>query len=200
MDRPKINLGYRHRLFFDTETSGLDPRTCEIIELSLLIEEVGADPYEPGIITDLYTTKIKPTKPVPEEAARINGYNPEAWATAPTFMEIAPRIAALFRKGGICIGQNIPFDRAFLEAEMERCGYRDPKTGKPFRFYHAVDTTTLAYAAWGLPGAIEKVKLTELTKFLGIPHADAHSAEGDVRACREVFYRALAELRGVRRS
>lgn len=176
-----------YRCFLDTETTGLNTRKDQIIEICLVLEEF--DPalrFIRGNIIRIFTTKVKPTIKVSESASEINGYTPEAWEYAPYFYEIADKVAEILSLAIEIVGHNISYDRAIIEEAMIRCsGHED------FSFYHTIDTATLAYEHWVFTGHIPKPSLTLITKYLGIEHSKAHSAEADVFACREVFYRVM---------
>ncbi len=59
-----------------------------------------------------------------------------------------------------------------------------------------IDTTTMAYTAWGLDGELH-LGMDNLRDFLGISTEGAHGALKDAMDCREVFYRALSPRRGI---
>lgn len=59
-----------------------------------------------------------------------------------------------------------------------------------------IDTTTMAYTAWGLDGELH-LGMDNLRDFLHISKEGAHGALKDALDCREVFYRSLARRRGV---
>lgn len=179
-----------YRCFLDTETTGLNTRKDQIIEICLVLEEFDPDHrHLRGNIVRTFTTKVKPTIKVAERAAAINGYTPKAWEYAPYFYEIADKVAEILSLAIEIVGHNISYDRAIIEEAMIRCsGHED------FSFYHTIDTATLAYEHWVVLGYIPKQSLPVVTKYLGIEHSKAHSAESDTLACREVFYRALSEV------
>ncbi|TXH09580.1 MAG: 3'-5' exonuclease [Spirochaetes bacterium] len=191
MGFPMSNKSFR--CFLDTETTGLNTRKDQIIEICLVLEEF--DPVRPflrGNIIRTFTRKVKPTTKVSEKAAAINGYTPEAWKYAPYFYEIADEVAEILSLATEIVGHNISYDRAIVEEAMIRCsGHED------FSFHHTIDTATLAYEHWVFTGHISSRSLTAVTKHLGIEHSKAHSAESDVFACREVFYRAMEKTLGI---
>lgn len=55
----------------DTETSGLSPEQSEILSIAAVSSRIGSEPF---------VAYVLPTKEVPAEAAKVNGYTPERWA------------------------------------------------------------------------------------------------------------------------
>jgi DNA polymerase III subunit epsilon len=164
-------------MFFDVETGGLDHTTCDIIEVAC----IRTDPTG-KTIRDEYVAKVIPTRPVEEEAARINGYSREKWAAEAVPLNTAMVKVLSVARDALFTAHNSPFDWGFLEAAIKTCKQRWSST------YHKIDTVALAMPLLRA-GLVENVKLTTLTKFFGIPHEMAHSAMADARACREVFLR-----------
>ena len=72
-----------------------------------------------------------------------------------------------------------------MTAELKRAGV-EPKIS-----HRTIDTTTVAFMAWGLDGKL-KLSLDSLRDHLGLSREGAHTALKDALDCREVFYRALA--------
>lgn len=174
------------RIYLDTETTGLDPATHEVIEVAVVREEVEYPYTQPGKITLMWSRKVAPQhiETASPEALRVNGYTPEAWANAQPFSAIAGELVEHL-KGGTLIGHNPKFDVGFITAELKRAGV-EPKVS-----HRTIDTTTVAFMAWGLDGKL-KLSLDNLRKHLGLSSEGAHTAQQDALDCREVFYRALA--------
>lgn len=174
------------RIYLDTETTGLDPATAEVIEVAVVREEVEYPYTQPGTITARWCRKVAPQhiETASPEALKVNGYTPEAWADAVPFKDIAEELVAHL-KGGTIIGHNPKFDTGFITAELKRAGV------EPRISHRTIDTTTVAFMAWGLDGKL-KLSLDNLRKHLGLSSEGAHTALQDALDCREVFYRALA--------
>jgi len=181
------------RLYVDTETTGLDPLTHEIIEIAMVLEEVPEDPLAIGKIVDQWETKIRPLRieDASPMALQVNGYTPEAWEGAPTFAEVSQKIAQWIRRAACIVGHNPKFDTAFLQAEFDRIGI---EPGIP---YHTIDTVGLAYVAWKWTGGGPALKLDRIRDFLGIEVAPSHSAMKDVMDCRRVLYEARGTMTGI---
>lgn len=177
--------------FLDIETTHLDPKKSSILEISIITD------WENGN-TDVWTTKIKP-KPIElkfasQEALDICGYNDKDWEEAPGFEEVADTIASKLRFGPL-IAHNISFDINHLTAVFERYKYQQwnrelPESAKTFSFgYPKIDTCALAYMF--LP--TERQNLDTIREHLEISPEGAHSAEKDVKDCRQLFYHIVTE-------
>ena len=181
-----VNLRKTKRIFLDTETTGLDEKEHEIIEITLLIETVDFEhPNRPTPVVE-WTKRIKPKhieKAAPEALA-INGYTEEEWSSAVPFEDIAPELKLLLMNA-ILVGHNLSFDIRFLQEEFRRAGI-EIDLG-----HHFIDTVTLAYSRWAIPGKVEKLSLDTLRKYLRIPVAQTHSSPKDAYDCRIVFYRTI---------
>jgi DNA polymerase III epsilon subunit-like protein len=87
-------------------------------------------------------------------------------------------------EGCILAGHNVSYDAAILERNLDR-------TNIPMRRfpYHKLDTVTLAYEHL-VPLGVPNITLKASCAFVGIELAkeDAHTAMGDVKACRQLFH------------
>lgn len=165
----------RNLLFLDTETGGLSPACRDILEVACVL----TDPSGQTVIEE-WDAKILATRPVDEKAAEINGYDPVKWAAeAMPLSEAMVKVLSMARDAVMCC-HNAPFDKGFLDAALALC--RQRWTGS----YHTLCTMSLAMPLLRA-GLVDNVKLTTLTRYFGIPHADAHRAMSDARACRDVF-------------
>lgn len=176
-DRPAVkdcNL-----LFFDCETSGLSPVYNEIIELGCIL----TDPTGHTVLKE-YCAKVKPTKPVDPNAAAVNGYTEEKWASEAISLSAALKEVVSMAKDAVFVAHNAAFDWSFLEMAMRQNAMRYPGT------YHKCDTVALS---WPLlkEGKVPNVKLGTLTQFFSIKHDDAHTALSDVRACRDLYLKLM---------
>ncbi|HEY4121842.1 MAG TPA: 3'-5' exonuclease [Byssovorax sp.] len=114
--------------------------------------------------------------------AHIHGIDPREVERAPTFAELAPRVAELL-DGAVLVAHAAAWDVAFLEAEFARAG-----ASSRVPFY--LDTLTLSRRAFALPSH----RLGALAEAFGVEQRAAHRAEDDVRVLREVFRRVSAQL------
>jgi DNA polymerase III epsilon subunit-like protein len=164
--------------FLDTETTGLDPETSEILEIAIIRRE--ADGTE-----RTFHTRVKPTPEGLEKAhpkaLSINGYaaQPELWEAAPGLTDVANEIAD-FLEGGFLVGHNVAFDERMLNANFSRFGI---KRRIP---YHKIDTITLAYEHL-TPLGLERCSLDSVREFLGWSGDGAHTALVDAQDSMRLF-------------
>lgn len=111
----QLNLK-RSIVFFDLETTGLNPSVDRIVEISLL--KISVDGNEKQ-----QTWFINPEMPVSKEASAVHGYTDEFLADKPTFREKAREIAD-FIGGSDLAGYNIlKFDVPMLVEEFLRVDF-----------------------------------------------------------------------------
>jgi DNA polymerase-3 subunit epsilon len=176
---PRPALKDHDLLFLDFETGGLSATKHDFVEVACVrTSPNGHD------VRDEYVAKVFPRKPVDPEAAAINGYSVEKWASVAVPAKEALIKVLTLGKDTMLACHNTPFDKSFLEAALAEHQMRWPGS------YHSLDTVSLAMPLLRA-GLVQNVKLTTLTAYFKIEHADAHSALSDARACREVFLRLM---------
>ena len=182
-----------NRTYLDTETTGLDPYSHEIIEIAFVVEEVPEDPNAVGKIIETWETKLRPHHigAAHPRALEVNGYTAEAWEGAPFFADVANKIAEFLSRATCLVGHNPKFDTSFLESAFRREGMN------PYIPYHQIDTVTSAYEAFLWTGVGPKLSLDNLRDHLGIPRATSHSALKDALDARRLLYAARSKLTGV---
>jgi DNA polymerase III epsilon subunit-like protein len=120
----------------DVETTGLDPRHHEIIEIGMVVFD--SRTFE---ITELFEVKIKPERiedSMPKALA-VNGYNEEEWENSASLHD-AMLMLAEKSEGAMFCAHNMIFDWMFL-SEAEN------KTGVELPFErHKLDLLTLAWS------------------------------------------------------
>lgn len=161
-------------VFFDLETTGTDPATDRIVEISVLR-------IEPDGREEVRTRRINPERPIPPEAAAVHGIRDEDVKDAPTFRQIARSLLAFIGEADLA-GYNLRrFDLPLLERELRACGL-DLDTSRR----RVVDVMAIFHKK-------EPRDLAAAVRFyLGREHAGAHGAEADVRAAAEVLDAQLA--------
>lgn len=160
----------------DTETTGLIPGEAVVIEFAVVcldgLNEV-----------DRWVTKIKPTedeiKRAHPKALSINGYTPEAWADAPSLLEVAPDILSRL-EGRVLVGHNVAFDEQILKAHFASHGIREKI---PFR---KIDTQVLVWEHL-FPLGLNHAALDSVREFLGWSKDGAHTAMKDVEDTLKLF-------------
>lgn len=160
-------------VFFDLETTGLSlsggHRICEAALLRV----------EGGQVVAQIDTLINPGRPLDPAAAAVNGLDDERLLAAPPFAEVAPAIEAIL-SGAVLVAHNLPFDLAFLDAELGRLGRPGPTNP-------SLDTLALARRLIKRPSH----SLAALASALGLP-TPTHRAMDDVVTLRELFGRLAA--------
>ncbi len=180
-DKPTIPPLRTHTVvFLDVETTGLDPKIHEILEIAVV-------DLHGNILLD---TKVKPVniETASEGALKVNAYNEADWAKAPTFDDIKDEVMEVL-KHKIVVGQNPQFDRSFVIEALDRAGVE--KSYKKIR-RHMIDTTTLAWEHL-VPCGLERLNLDAECEFLGIPleREKRHGALVDAQGARTLYLMTL---------
>ena len=92
----------------------------------------------------------------------------------------------------VLIGQNIPFDIGFLQQMMAYAGLMTQFYGNFQPRY--IDTLDLGHMAFARDPSVGSYKLELIAERLGVELADAHDADADVTATREVAALYAARL------
>lgn len=159
----------RPLIFFDIESTGVDPAKDHIVEISLIKVRPNGD-------EESKTRRINPGVHIPEASTAIHGITDDDVKDCPTFPQIAKSLAA-FIKGCDLAGYNSnKFDIPILVEEFMRAGVEIDLSGKKFvdvqNIFHKMEQRTLA-AAYKF--------------YCGAEIENAHSAEADIRATYEVL-------------
>jgi DNA polymerase-3 subunit epsilon len=174
-------MKYPHIAFFDTETSGLDPNTQEI--LSLAIVRVDAKTFE---TIGTFYKKIQPTRIhlAAPKALEVNGYTAEKWADAVDLKSALTEAVGLL-KNAVWGGHNVSFDVNFLSAAFANAGVPMPQNN-----YHKLDTMLMAWP-YLVRGEVSSMSLDAMCKLFGISRPEPHDALDDVKATIEVAKRMI---------
>jgi DNA polymerase-3 subunit epsilon len=159
----------RPLLFFDLETTGVDPATDKIVEISALL-------LAPDGTRDSKTRRVNPGRPIPPEASAVHGILDEDVRDEPTFGQIARSLLEWIGDADLA-GFNIRrFDVPLLERELREAGL-DLRLAER----RTIDAMTIFHRR-------ERRDLTAAVRFyLDREHVGAHSAESDVVATMEVL-------------
>jgi DNA polymerase III epsilon subunit-like protein len=187
-------------VFPDTETTGLDRSTDQIIELAVLRID-----WPSWRVDGVYYQRFRPTCTVHPDAATVNGYTPEAWQGSPEIDSAAAKVAfeefAAFVSGCRWLGSMPQFDWDMIENARRRLKLTDrlPLSNRRLWCVNSL-ASPLTFA-----GRVEKGGLDELCSVLGIgdPGEGAgfaavaggrtgpHTAMGDALRCVRVLRRLL---------
>lgn len=174
-------LGEVALAFVDLEMTGLDAKRDRVVEVCIDRVRHG-DRREGQVLEQRLYTLVRPEGGEIGNV-HVHGIDAAALAGAPSFAEIADRVALLL-DGAIFVAHGAPWDVAFLEAEMRRAG----RASFAVPFY--LDTLNLSRRAFGL----HKHSLDALRAHFRIDGGRAHRADGDVQALRDVFARCVEAL------
>lgn len=156
-------------IFFDIESTGVDPAKDHIVEISLI--KVHPDGRE-----EVKTRRINPGVHIPEASTAIHGITDEDVRECPTFPQIAKSLAAFIQGADLAGYNSNKFDIPILVEEFMRAGVEIDLSGKKFvdvqNIFHKMEQRTLA--------AAHKF-------YCGCEIENAHSAEADIRATYDVL-------------
>lgn len=161
----------------DVETTGLDPRTYEVIEVGLV--RLSHDlAHEWGRLS----IKVKPDhiERATAEALRVNGYRPKAWAGALS-QRNAMSWTAAFMSGALPLGHNVDFDLRFLTASMRRAGLQ-PKWSNA----RPIDSCKLARELLVAEKHIPDARLSTCADYFGLEQSEPHRALDDALLAVEI--------------
>jgi DNA polymerase III subunit epsilon len=155
--------------FFDLETTGTDPATDRIVEISVL-------KLSPDGARAARTRRVNPERPIPPEATAVHGIRNEDVRDAPTFRQIARSLLEFLGDADLA-GFNVArFDVPILDREFRDAGVDLGLAGRKI-----VDAMTVFHR-------MERRDLSAAVRFyLDRDHEGAHGAEADVEATAEVL-------------
>lgn len=160
-------------IIFDTETTGLDPKTGDrMVEIGC-IEMIGR--VETGRTFHAY---FNPERDMPPEAERVHGLSAAFLATKPRFAAVVDELLTFLGDDPL-VAHNASFDFGFLNNEMERIGRA------PISMERMVDTVAIARKRH--PGS--KLSLDALCTRYGIDrsHRVKHGALLDAELLAQVY-------------
>ena len=182
--KPKdITIRKRPLIFVDLETTGLDPRKHEIIQIGVLV--VSQPDFE---IVRKWEVKVKPEhiETASREALELNNYDSEKWKDAIPIKKALEEFNQL-AKDGILIGYNIAFDWLFLEVGFSRHKI-DPSCD-----YHHLDVPSMAFLAL-YKEDLKRLRLGEITKHFGLSRrSETHDALEDVELTYQIFRKLMEQ-------
>ena len=103
----------RPLLFFDLETTGIDPVTSRVLQIAFL------QVLEDGSSRE-WDSLVNPTVPIPPETTAIHGVTDAMVVDAPTFQELAPVLAPIFQDSDLAGYNSTRFDVPMILEEFAR--------------------------------------------------------------------------------
>lgn len=161
---------------FDTETTGLNPHDGDRV-MEFAAVEIRVDASLRVASVAAHDFLINPEISIPRKATQVTGIEDAHVKDAPLFAAKASEVRRLL-SDAIIVAHNLPFDLAFLRAELGRAGVAWPSTRAE------VDTLTLSQRRMG---DLKVHKLAEVARVLGVPLDTAHRATHDAEACGRVL-------------
>lgn len=150
----------------DVETSGLSPRSSEILSVSA-VRFINLKPVEE------FGTFIKNRSRIPAEATEINGIDAETVKDAPYFEQISESLKRFIGSSTV-VAHNLRFDIGFL-------AYQGVDLGKKRKYYDTLEMSRRL-------DDIDSHKLATACAYHGIIMEDfAHEASADSLACGMLF-------------
>lgn len=179
-------------LWFDVETSGLNPRKQDIIQLAYLVDidgeikEEGSFKCQPFDYSTIDAKALEISKTTVNDLK--NYITPKQAYNG--LLQIIDKYVDRYDKEDKFspAGYNVKFDVDFLREFFSKNG--DKYYGAMFD-YHLLSVDTLLYL-FDYKGLIEleNYKLVTVAKHFGI-ELNAHDALSDIKATRQVFYKLL---------
>jgi len=155
--------------FFDLETTGIDPGSDKIVEISVLR-------ISPDGTRETRTRRINPGRPIPAGATAVHGIRDQDVQDEPEFRQIAKGLLE-FLEGSDLAGFNVRrFDLPLLDREFRDCGQdlraAERKVIDAMLIFHRKERRDLAAA---------------VQFYLGRELEGAHGAEADIQATADVL-------------
>lgn len=165
----------KRAIYYDTETTGLNPKENLIIELAA---------YDATNDTS-FSTLINPNTPIPQEVTNITNITDDMVKDAPLFKEVATKFLEFIGDDSILIAHNNDrFDRPFLEHEYAR-------NDIPFPKINMIDSLKWAKK---YRSDLPKHNLQYLREVYGITANQAHRALDDVKVLHALFTQMTDDL------
>ena len=175
--------------FVDVETTGLVPGHHEMIDIGIVILDIG------GSEIDRLFIRIMPPHPerISEGAAIVNGFSLERWQKLQA-VSVKAAVDSLISfhqsvtdgKNVLMVAYNCSFDAAFLDHLFRGAG----KSWRELYYYYILDIPSMA---WGL--GLQQLFGTDVANFFGIPdeprtpneHTGITGADLNIRIYRELL-------------
>jgi DNA polymerase-3 subunit epsilon len=169
-------------VFFDTETTGTNPRMDRIVEIACV-------KVHPDGRRESFVRRLDPGMPIPRAATAIHGISDSDVAGEPTFADVADELTRFF-DGCDLAGYNVAgFDLPVLRVEFLRVGREFDVSSRRMidaqRIFFAHEPRHLSAAA---------------RLYCGRDHAGAHGALADAEMSLDVFVGQLERYGDLPRS
>tara|TARA_R100001163_G_C5057618_1_gene194132 strand:+ start:843 stop:1430 length:588 start_codon:yes stop_codon:yes gene_type:complete len=164
-------------LIIDTETTGLDHESHELLSLGAIV-------LIDGVVVESIEVKIRPSNidSADPRALEVNGYSAYRWRHAIDGLSACTVIKHLFlcHQDSILVGHNVQFDIKFLKAFANR--FQETFLF-PTPYLDTRDICRASLTAYGC----ESMSLDNICKFLGWKRRKAHTALSDCEDCAKII-------------
>lgn len=167
-------------VILDTETTGLDTKTCDIIEIATA--PVGEK---------VRSLLLKPRNPIPQEVIDITGITNEMVENSPSLEEALPEVLEMLHldENPTFVAHNAPYDMGILLNNLLRAGFVE--NDLPFmQKKNWLCTNRLSKIAYGEEPRCVSTKLSAMRDYLKLEVPDdavAHRAGADVLTCMRLM-------------
>ncbi|HLJ38816.1 MAG TPA: ribonuclease T [Steroidobacteraceae bacterium] len=180
----------------DVECGGFNPATDALLEIAVVLIDMGADGTLRRGATHSFHVQPFPGARLDPAALTVTGIDPhhplrpaipERDALQRVFREVRHAVRAYGCRRAILVGHNAAFDLSFLNAAVARAEVKR----NPFHPFSCFDTATLAGAALGQTVLAKALMVAGLEWDAG----SAHNARYDAERSAEVFCLVCNRLR-----
>lgn len=161
------------KIYFDTETTGLDCTCCKIIELAMLV-------VEDGVIVEEYDEFIKINEAIPKKIVEITGITDDMLENANYYeIDVANHLKEYLTKGTLMIAHNTQFDLSFVYYLLKR--HFPDEADEIVSNVYWLDTLTVLKDRKNYPH-----KLIDAVKHYNVEEVNFHRAIDDTKALYQV--------------
>ena len=184
LNRPDSSPEFQEQLLanitytvIDTETTGLDPLSDEVIS-------IGAVRIVNGRLlnNEIFNVLVDPQRDVPEESIKIHGIRPEMLQGQPTIDKVLPLLYQ-FAENTVLVGHNVGFDMRMFQVKEYDTSVRFTQPVLDTMFLSAV-----------IHPAHRRHSLEAISERLGISITGRHTALGDALAAAEILLKCIPIL------
>ena len=159
-----------NKIFFDTETTGVDAFNDRIVEIAIIKTDENLN------VIDEFYTLINPTIPIPLEASEVHNIYDDDVKTAPIFKEVANDIYSFIENCDVAGYNSNRFDIPLLTTEFNRVGISWDLSDKNIIDVYKIETK------------FHTNKLSDVYKrYTGKELSDSHTALADTLATLEIL-------------
>ena len=161
-------------VFFDLETTGVNPRQDRIVEISVI-------KCHPDGMQETKSVRVNPGIAIPEAAKNVHGITDEDVANEPGFIQYAKSFLSFLDDCDLAGFNVIRFDLPLLQEEFKRAGLEldvaDRNVVDPMVIFHEKEARDLSAA---------------YRKYCGKDLEGAHASMSDAEAARDILIAQIA--------